>query len=119
MDHAYELMDRGVEDFKRDTFESSLRLGVMALARLGINNYRAHRLAQTFRHHNRTVIENLYQHHKEDEKKYLSEAKKHANELEELFRTENKESDHLKDCSWDVTTRREEVLQILTKAKSH
>ncbi len=112
MDHAYELMDRGVEDFKRDTFESSLNLGVMALSRLGINNYRAHRLAQTFRHHHQSVMQDLYQHHKEDEKKYLSEAKKHASELEELLRTENEGSDHHKDCSWDVTTRRKEVHQI-------
>jgi len=91
MEHAYELMDRGIEDFKRDTFESSLKLGVMALTKLGVNNYRAHRLAQTFRRHNRIVIQELYQHHKEDEKKYLSEAKKHASELEELLRTENEE----------------------------
>ncbi|MEN8229604.1 MAG: monovalent cation:proton antiporter-2 (CPA2) family protein [Bacteroidota bacterium] len=112
MDHTYELMDRGVEEFKRDTFESSLKLGVMAITQLGINKYRAHRLAQTFRQHNRSVIQDLYKHHKEDEKKYLSEAKKHASELEELFRTENEESDHHKDCSWDVTTRRDEVRQI-------
>lgn len=112
MDHTYELMKRGVEDIKMDTFESSLELGVKALTRLGLNNYRAHRLGQTFRQHDKKVIRDLYQHHKEDEKKYLSEAKKYASELEELFITENEEPEYDRDCSWDVTTRREEVRQI-------
>ena len=52
MDHTYELMKRGIDGFERDTFESSLQLGVRVLTRLGYQNFQAHRLARTFRQHN-------------------------------------------------------------------
>lgn len=112
MDHAYELMKRDIDGFERDTFESSLQLGVRALTKLGFQNYQAHRLARTFKQHNQMVIKELYQHHWDDEKKYLSEAKKHASDLEELFNAEKEESNHDIDCSWDVETLREEVREI-------
>lgn len=113
MDHAYELMKRKVDGYNRDTFESSLHLGVQALTQLGYKPYQAHRLAQTFRDHNRTVIQELFQHHLVDEKKYLSESKKYASELEELLRTEKEDSSGYDlDCSWDVTSRREEIQKL-------
>jgi len=112
MDHTYELLDRKVDGLKRDTFESSLLLGTEVLTHLGYNRYRAHRLAGTFRQHNQKVIRELYRHHGEDEKKYLSETKKYASELEELLRAENEEASHEQDCSWDVSARREEVQQL-------
>lgn len=112
MDHTYELLDRKVDGFRRDIFESSLSLGTEVLTHLGYTKYRAHRLAGTFRQHNRVVIRELYLHHGEDEKKYLSEAKKYASELEELLQTENEESAHEQDCSWDVRSRREEIQQL-------
>ena len=112
MDHTYELLDRKVDGLQRDTFESSLSLGTEVLTHLGYNKYRAHRLAGTFRQHNRMVMHELYRHHREDEKKYLSEAKKYASELEELLRAENEESNHEQDFSWDVSSRREEVQRL-------
>ncbi len=114
MDHTYELMKREVDGFKRDTFESSLNLGVEALTHLGYNHYQAHRLAQTFRQHDRKVRQELFQHHLVDEKKYLSESKKYASELEELFLAEKEDSGYNLDCSWDVSSRREEI-QLLQK----
>ena len=110
--HSYELLDRKVDGFERDTFESSLHLGIEALTHLGYNRYRAHRLAQTFRKHNRKVLYELHKHHREDEKKYLSETKKHVQELEELFRSEKEDIAYGLDSSWDVTSRREEVREI-------
>lgn len=121
MEHTYELMRRKVEDFDRDTFESSLQLGVKVLSRLGYQRYQAHRLAQTFREHHHMVIRELCQHHGEDEKKYLSESKKYANELEEIIRTEQEDSSHQTDSSWDVDTLREEIREIyaeMEKGKS-
>ena len=111
-EHTYELMDRKVDGFKRDIFESSLHLGIEALTHLGYNRYRAHRLAHTFRSHNCKVRDELYKHHKDDEKRYLSEANKHALELEELFRVEKEDSDHGLDSSWDVASRQDEAKEI-------
>jgi glutathione-regulated potassium-efflux system ancillary protein KefC len=112
MDHMYELMKRGVKDMVSDTFESSVDLGIKTLGHLGYNSYRAHRLAQTFKAHNNRVVHDLYTHHQEDEKRYLSEAKKHAVELEELLLSENEEASYDQDCSWDVTSRRDEMKQL-------
>ncbi|MEA3460887.1 MAG: monovalent cation:proton antiporter-2 (CPA2) family protein, partial [Bacteroidota bacterium] len=39
MEHSYELMDRRVDGFKRDVFESSLHLGIEALTHLGYTRY--------------------------------------------------------------------------------
>ncbi len=112
MEHAYELMDRNIDGFKRDTFESALHLGTEALTYLGYNRYRAYRLAQTFRKHTSKVLEELHKHHKEDEKKYLSEAKKYALELEELFQAEKEDEDHMTDESWDISSRQEEAKEL-------
>ncbi len=112
MPHTYELIKREVDGYQRDTFESSLRLGIQALTHLGYDQYHAHRLGQTFREHNQKVIQELFQHHLVDEKKYLSESKKYASELEELLSTEKEERGHEEDCSWDVSSRREEIQQL-------
>jgi glutathione-regulated potassium-efflux system ancillary protein KefC len=110
--HSYELLDRKVDGYKRDIFESSLHLGIEALTHLGYNRYRAHRLAQTFRNHSYKVTHELHKHHKDDEKLYLSETKKHALDLEKLFRVEKEDSGHGLDSSWDVSSRRKEAAEI-------
>ena len=112
MDHTYELLKRGIDGFERDTFESSLKLAVRALTQLGYQNYQAHRLAHTFRQHNHMVIRELFKHHGEDEKKYLSQTKKYASDLEELFRAELEDTSHHSDHSWDVESLREEIREI-------
>ena len=119
MDHTYELMRRGVKELVSDTFESSVNLGVKTLEHLGYNPYRAHRLAQTFKSHNNRVVRELFQQHQEDEKQYLYEAKKHANELEELLLSENEEASYDQDCSWDVTSRRDELKQLYKERSSN
>jgi monovalent cation:proton antiporter-2 (CPA2) family protein len=110
--HSYELLDRKVDGYKRDIFESSLHLGIEALTHLGYNRYRAHRLAQTFRNHSYKVTHELHKHHRDDENKYLSETKKHALELEELFRAEKEDIGYGLDNSWDVASRRKEAEEI-------
>jgi voltage-gated potassium channel Kch len=116
-EHSYELIDRKVEVFKRDVFESSLFLGIEALTYLGYNRYRAYRLAQTFRKHNRKVLYDLHKHHREDEIKYLYESKRHAQELEELFRAEKEDEGYGNDSSWDITSRREEAKEANSRPK--
>jgi hypothetical protein len=116
MEHTYEVMDRGVDGFQRDTFESSLSLGIEALTYLGYNRYRAHRLAQTFRRHNHKVLYEMHRHHREDVNKYLSETKKHAQELEELFRAEKEDAGYQTESSWDITSRRNEAKELINPA---
>jgi len=63
------------------------------------------------------VIRDLCQHHGEDEKKYLSEAKKHALEVEEILRAEQEDTSYQDDHSWDDSQRREESLDLLDGGK--
>ena len=112
MDHTYELMRRKVDGFDRDTFESSLQLGTKVLGQLGYQQIPGPQTGQNFQTTQPEVIQELCHHHGEDEKKYLSEAKKYASELEELLRTEKEEASHDLDNSWDVITLREEIREI-------
>ena len=117
MDHTYDLLRRKVAEFESDTFESSLQLGMKVLTSLGYQKYRAYRLGRIFRRHNHEVIRDLCKHHGEDEKKYLSEAKKHALEVEEILRAEQEDTTYQDDHSWDDTPRREESLDLLDRGK--
>jgi voltage-gated potassium channel Kch len=117
MDHTYDLIRRKVDEFDSDTFESSLQLGMKVLTSLGYQKYRAYRLGRIFRRHNHEVIRDLCKHHGEDEIKYLSEAKKHALEVEEILRAEQEDTSYQDDHSWDDTPRREESLDLLDRGK--
>ncbi len=82
--HAHLLMDRRVAGVVRETFHSSLRLGEMALAELGIPQADARRAVELFRlHDERNLVEThaFY----EDERKVIQNAKETAEELTGLF----------------------------------
>jgi hypothetical protein len=105
-------MKRDLHEFNLDTLESSLHLGIKALTKLGFTRYQAHRAARIFKHYDDEVMQELYEHYLVDEKKYLSESKRIANELEDLLETEKEQPIHLEDCAWDVSTLREEVREL-------
>ncbi len=56
---AYELMDAGVEEIYRETFDSSLRVGTDALRALGAHAHMAHRSARTFRRYDEQGLRDL------------------------------------------------------------
>ena len=82
--HAYRLMDLGIEDIVRDTFYSGLEMADMTLRGLGLSSSEARRAVETFRDHD---IERLYAHHDiyRDDEKMAQAAQDWAKELEELF----------------------------------
>lgn len=107
--HAYEYLRRGIHNYEHDMFHSSLNLGIRTLTKLGFNPYQAYRAARIFKHHNNAIEKELFKHYDEDEKKYLSESRRFAGELENLLQTEHHQSIHEFDTAWDNTTLREEV----------
>ena len=82
--HAYRLMDLGIEDIVRDTFYSGLEMANMTLRGLGLSSSEARRAVETFRDHD---VERLYAHHDiyRDDEKMAQAAQDWAKELEELF----------------------------------
>ena len=96
----------------RQPVSEPLQTGIKALTKLGFTTYQAYRAARIFKHYDSEVMSELFEHYQEDEKKYLSESKRIANELEELLQTEKERALHVEDSAWDVTTLREEVREV-------
>ncbi|BHH85490.1 hypothetical protein LA52FAK_37790 [Desulforhopalus sp. 52FAK] len=82
---AYELMDIGVTDIRRETFGSALDLGQDALKMLGFDPYEAYRLKRIFRKKDEEIMPDLYRMHREDEDQYISMYQKHNADLEEIM----------------------------------
>jgi voltage-gated potassium channel Kch len=105
---AYALMDAGVQHVYRETFDSSLRLGVQALRLLGRRAFQAERAARTFRRHDDDALDELRA-VRQDREAYLGLARRRIADLERTLLadlTEEKE----RDAGWDAETLREDVL---------
>jgi monovalent cation:proton antiporter-2 (CPA2) family protein len=104
---AYALMDAGVEHVYRETFDSSLRLGVKALRLLGRRGYQAERAARTFRRHDDAALDELRA-VRQDREAYLGVARRRIADLERVLLadlTEEKETD----AGWDSEPIRQDV----------
>lgn len=80
--HYLELRTLGVELVERETFESSLRAGRLALEALGTHPYEARETSDRFRAHNIRTLEELWP-HMADEAKRLSIAVASREQLEQ------------------------------------
>lgn len=86
--HTYELMDLKVEGFERETFESSLSMGVEVLRGLGWSAYESVKRAQIFRRHNIGMINEMHSKRK-NEKEFMARARQAREDLEKMFEEEN------------------------------
>ena len=84
MGHVYELIDREVNVWERETYESSLRMSTEVLKALGWEAYSAVRAANKFRDHNVRMIFDLHA-VREDESKLVSSARQARVDLENMF----------------------------------
>jgi len=85
--HAFRLMDLGVEYNVRETLASSLEMSVEVLQALGLSKLRAIETAQRFRVHDEASL--LQQHAvKDDEKKLIQSGRESAEQLLHLFETD-------------------------------
>jgi glutathione-regulated potassium-efflux system ancillary protein KefC len=85
--HVYELIDRDVGQWERETFDSSLRMSTEVLKNLGWEPYSAVRASNKFRDHN---IRMIYDMHavRNDETKLVSAARQARADLENMFNGE-------------------------------
>jgi voltage-gated potassium channel Kch len=108
---AYDLLDKGVDRVYRETFETSLRMGIDALSLLGVRAYHAHRMAKTFRHHDEEALRELSA-MRHDQKQYLTLARQSISDLEQLLLSELGDTGVSRDAGWDTDSLREEADQI-------
>lgn len=112
--HSFKLQDLGIEGFRRETYDSSIELGVKALETLGISSYQAHRSARSFKYHDKIIMEELYKIYTEqaDSKRYIDQARKFSEQLESIFIAEKEHRIHESDHAWDVDSLREEIREL-------
>ncbi len=82
--HYFELRSRGVKYIERETFESSLRAGRLALEILGDEPYEAREAADIFRAHNIQTLEALLP-HLTDESRRMSMSRAARDQLDQQF----------------------------------
>lgn len=97
---AYQLMDLGVTEIRRETFGSALALGQDTLKLLGFDPYEAYRLMRIFRKRDEEMMPELYKMHRADEEQYVSMYQKHNDDLEELMRLDQQEDLEELDKAW-------------------
>jgi voltage-gated potassium channel Kch len=108
---AYDLLDKGVDRVYRETFETSLRIGIDALSLLGVRAYQAHRMAKTFRRHDEEALRELSA-MRHDQKQYLTLARQSISDLEQLLLSELGDTGVSRDAGWETDSLREEADQI-------
>lgn len=106
--HAYQLIHRKVDVIERETFESSLHMGIEALKLLGFRAYRAHRDAQTFRHHDLEAMYEMAEIH-EDESGLVARSNQLSDDLQEIFQSDNYDLPQEVNQAWDTTNLRKDV----------
>ena len=108
--HVFEYFNLNVKNVQREMLNSSIELGAKALTNLGFTRYEAYRAARTFKHHEDEVVQELYKHWQEDEVHYIQETRRFSEQLSETLQAEKDYSIHDGDDSWDVNSRRKEVI---------
>jgi monovalent cation:proton antiporter-2 (CPA2) family protein len=82
--HAFALMDAGVNNIIRETYLSSLELSASVLQALGESQASARSVIKKFRQHDEEALLQQYT-VKEDETKFLATSRESAQQLEKLF----------------------------------
>jgi glutathione-regulated potassium-efflux system ancillary protein KefC len=97
--HWRELRERGITTMERETFESALRLGRLALEALGIRPHEARERADAFRRHNLLTMEALLEGWA-DETRRISLARTARIEFERQFQQDQEEFEMQIGQSW-------------------
>ena len=85
--HAYEIIRLGVNQVYRETLGSALDLSVDALRELGMDERRAHRVAEIFREHDEANIREMASLQDEGDA-WVSIARKHVENLERALQSD-------------------------------
>jgi voltage-gated potassium channel Kch len=110
--HAFELNDMNIAGYRRETYDSSVDLAVRVLGGLGFSRYQANRAARSFRYHDELMMKELHQIWHEDKRKYINEARRFSQQLENILISEKDHALHESDHAWDIESRREEIREM-------
>jgi monovalent cation:proton antiporter-2 (CPA2) family protein len=98
VEHAYDLMQAGVEHVYRETLDSALTLGVDALRHMGVRSYQALRAARIFRLHEERGMRQRFE---MNEDAYISHVRDHITELDRLIAEDDRDFGEHADGAWE------------------
>lgn len=104
---AYDLLDEGVNDVQRETFEGALRLGIIALRRLGFGAHQAERAGGIFRRHDETMVREFADLRRTNEEKtFFSAARERQKVMTKVLESDIEDKNDFNDHGWDVEAMR-------------
>jgi CPA2 family monovalent cation:H+ antiporter-2 len=108
---AYEFIDEGIEDVYREHLDTSIRLGVDVMRKLGYRAYSAMRAGQNFIKYDEAALKTLGLKRK-DQKVYLSAVREQIALQEQLLQNDRQEAPSDNDHAWDSKAMREKILEM-------
>ena len=105
---AYDLIDAGVDHVYRESLESSVRMGVDVLRKLGVRGYTAYRAGQNFIRYDEEALPKLAR-HRHDMKQYIKNVKEQIALQEELLNNDLVSTPNSNDHAWDSQHMRESI----------
>lgn len=97
---AYELIDMGVKDIYRESLDTSVRLGIDVLIKLGIRKYSATRAGQNFIKYDEAAMYQLAP-HRHDQDTYIFNTREQIQLQEQLLTNDREVNPTLNDHAWD------------------
>jgi len=104
---AYHLMDMGITDIYRETLDTSVRLGIDVLVKLGYRRYSATRSGQKFIRYDEAVMHKLAPHH-HDQDAYIDNVREEIQNEEQLLTSDRELAPNTNDHAWDSDFQRDE-----------
>ncbi len=106
---AYELLDLGIDNIYREHLDTSIKLGVDVLVKLGHRAYSANRAGQNFKKYDEGAMRELFR-HRHNKKVYISKVRQQIEIQEELLKNDMAHQPNLNDHAWDGEHMREQIL---------
>jgi len=97
---AYEYMDSGTMDIYRETLDTSIRMGVDVLVKLGYRRYSASRAGQKYLKYDEAAMQKLAA-HRHDQNAYIFNAREQIQIQEQLLTNDREANPSLNDHAWD------------------
>jgi CPA2 family monovalent cation:H+ antiporter-2 len=97
---AYGLMSLGVDEVYRETLDTSVRMGVEVLHKLGLRRYAAYRAGQNFLKYDQEAMTQLFD-LRHDKKEYIKGVRDQIAQQEQLLQNDQQAKPHVNDHAWD------------------
>ena len=101
---AYELFDMGIDDVYRESLDTSVRLGVDVLCKLGFRKYAATRAGQNFIRYDEAALRTLAA-HRHDQESYIFNTREQIELQEQLLTIDRETVPNVHDDAWDSEKR--------------